>query len=88
MGCTRLLLFWVLLNPDIDELLYSRPFSTTGTALTGISLREFRQRHDVEAAVFPVCGANHLHAAFTEQSSDFKLTATGIDMLLNIYFDR
>ena len=35
-------------DPQTNELLYLRLFSTTTTALTEIFLRELRQKHDVE----------------------------------------
>jgi transposase-like protein len=50
-------------DPQTNELLHLRLFTTTTTALTEIFLRELRQKHDVETAVFLVDGAAHLQAA-------------------------
>ncbi len=50
-------------DPEINDLLHVRLFSTTTTALTEIFLRELRQKHDVETAVFLVDGPQHLQTA-------------------------
>ena len=50
-------------DPETNELLHLWLFSTTTTALTEIFLRELRQKHDIEDALFLVDGANHLQAA-------------------------
>jgi len=57
--------FWLYaaVDPETNALLHVRLFSTTTTALTKIFLRELRQKHDVETAVFLVDGAQHLQAA-------------------------
>ena len=57
--------FWLYAagDPQTNDLLHVRLFATTTTALTEIFLRELRQKHDVETAVFLVDGAQHLHTA-------------------------
>ena len=57
--------FWLYAaaDPATSELLHVRLFSTTTTALTESFLRELRQKHDVETAVFLVDGAKHLQTA-------------------------
>jgi putative transposase len=59
-------------DPQTNELLHLRLFSTTTTALTEIFLRELRQKHDVENSVFLVDGANHLRAALHRASLRFQ----------------
>lgn len=49
--------------PETNAPIHVRPFSTTTTTLTEILLRESRQKHDVEIAVFLVDGAQHLQTA-------------------------
>ena len=57
--------FWLYAaaDPQTNDLLHVRLFSTTTTSLTEIFLRELRQKHDVETAVFLVDGAQHLQTA-------------------------
>ncbi|WP_436903637.1 IS6 family transposase [Halovenus halobia] len=64
-------------DPDTNELLHLRLFSTTTTALTEIFLRELRQKHDVEDAVFLVDGANHLQAALHRAGLRFQTERHG-----------
>jgi putative transposase len=64
-------------DPDTNELLYLRLFSTTTTALTEIFLRELRQKHDVEDAVFLVDGANHLQTALHRAGLRFQTERHG-----------
>jgi len=54
--------FWLYaaVDPDSNYLLHLRPFAITTTALTETFLRELRQKHDIESAVFLVHGAQHL----------------------------
>ena len=64
-------------DPETNELLHLRLFSTTTTALTEIFLRELRQKHDVETAVFLVDGANHLQAALHRAGLRFQTERHG-----------
>ena len=64
-------------DPDTNELLHFRLFSTTTTALTEIFLRELRQNHDVEDAVFLVDGANHLQTALHRAGLRFQTERHG-----------
>ncbi|SDJ52432.1 Transposase (or an inactivated derivative) [Halovenus aranensis] len=64
-------------DPQSNELLHLRLFSTTTTALTEIFLRELRQKHDVEDAVFLVDGANHLQAALHRAGLRFQTERHG-----------
>jgi len=50
-------------DPEPNHLLHVRLFATTTTVATQIFLGEFREKHDVEAAVFLVDGAQHLQTA-------------------------
>jgi putative transposase len=64
-------------DPQSNELLHVRLFSTTTTALTEIFLRELRQKHDVEAAVFLVDGAQHLQTALQRAGLRFQIRRHG-----------
>ena len=50
-------------DPETNHLLHVRLLSTTTAALTEMSLRELREKHDVETAVFLVDGAQHLQTS-------------------------
>jgi putative transposase len=71
--------FWLYAaaNPQSNDLLYVRLFSTTTTALTEIFLRELRQKHDVESAVFLVDGAKHLQTALHRAGLRFQISRHG-----------
>ena len=64
-------------DPATNDLLHLRLFSTTTTALTEIFLRELRQNHDVEDAVFLVDGATHLQAALHRAGLRFQMERNG-----------
>jgi len=64
-------------DPETNELLHLRLFSTTTTALTEIFLRELRQKHDIEDALFLVDGANHLQAALHRAGLRFQTERHG-----------
>jgi putative transposase len=71
--------FWLYAAADleINELLHLRLFATTTTALTEIFLRELRQKHNVESAVFLVDGAQHLQTALARASLRFQTDQNG-----------
>jgi len=71
--------FWLYAaaDPETNELLHLRPFSTTTTALTEIFLRELRHKHDVESAVFLVDGAQHLQTALARAGLRFQTERNG-----------
>ena len=71
--------FWLYAaaDPATNELLHVRLFSTTTTALTEIFLRELRQKHDVETAVFLVDGAQHLQTALHRAGLRFQISRHG-----------
>ena len=71
--------FWLYAaaDPDTNDLLHLRLFATTTTALTEIFLRELRQKHDVESAVFLVDGAQHLQTALTRAGLRFQIERNG-----------
>jgi putative transposase len=66
--------FWLYAaaDPQTNELLHLRLFSTTTTALTEIFLNELREKHDVESAVFLVDGAKHLQTALQRAGLRFQ----------------
>ncbi|WP_058991642.1 IS6 family transposase [Haloarcula sp. CBA1127] len=66
--------FWLYAaDPQSNELLHVRLFATTTTTLTEISLRELRQKHNVETAVFLVDGAQHLQTALQRAGLRFRM---------------
>ena len=71
--------FWLYAaaNPQTNEILHLRLFSTTTTALTEILLKELRQKHDVETAVFLVDGAKPLQAALQRAGLRFQIELHG-----------
>ena len=71
--------FWLYAatDPATNELLHVRLFSTTTTALTEIFLRELRQKHDIETAVFLVDGATHLQTALHRAGLRFQTRRHG-----------
>lgn len=70
--------FWLYAAADLqsNDLLHVRFFSTTMTALTEIFLRELRQKHDVESAVFLLTARNTSKLHCNELGSDFRYVAT------------
>ena len=71
--------FWLYAaaDPQSNDLLHVRLFSTTTTTLTEIFLRELRQKHDVETAVFLVDGAKHLQTALQRAGLRFQMCRHG-----------
>ena len=71
--------FWLYAaaDPQSNKLLHVRLFSTTTTSLTEIFLRELRQKHDVETAVFLVDGAQHLQTALHRAGLRFQMSRHG-----------
>ena len=71
--------FWLYAaaDPETNDLLHLRLFSTTTTALTEIFLRELRQKHEVESAVFLVDGAQHLQTALARAGLRFHTERHG-----------
>ena len=71
--------FWLYAaaDPQSSELLHIQLFATTMTSLTEIFLRELRQKHDVETAVFLVDGAQHLQTALQRAGLRFQMCRHG-----------
>jgi putative transposase len=71
--------FWLYAaaEPQSNQLLHVRLFATTTTALTEVFLRELRQKHDVETAVFLVDGAQHLQTALQRDGLRFQMCRHG-----------
>ncbi|WP_080505289.1 IS6 family transposase [Halorubrum aethiopicum] len=71
--------FWLYaaVDPETNALLHLRLFSTTTTAVTGMFLRELRERHELETAVFLVDGAHHLQTALTRAGLRFQTERHG-----------
>ena len=64
-------------DPKTNDLLHVRLFSTPTTALTEIFLRELRQKHDVETAIFLVDDAHHLQTALHRAGLRFRVCRHG-----------
>jgi putative transposase len=71
--------FWLYaaVDPDTNEFLHLRLFTTTTTALTERFLRELREKHDIEDAVFLVDHAKHLAAALRRSGLRFQTERHG-----------
>jgi len=71
--------FWLYAaaDPETNDLLHVQLFSTTTKALTEIFLRELRQKHNVENAVFLVDGAQHLQTALQRAGLRFQMRRHG-----------
>lgn len=66
--------FWLYaaVDPDTNDILHARLFTTTTTALTQRFLRELREKHDVDDAVFLVDHAHHLATALQRIGLRFR----------------
>ncbi|WP_423998662.1 IS6 family transposase [Haloarcula salina] len=71
--------FWLYAaaDPETNELLHVRLFATTTITLTEIFLRELRQKHDIETAIFLVDGAQHLQTALQRAGLRFQMCRHG-----------
>jgi len=71
--------FWLYaaVDPERNEFLHVRLFTTTTTALTQQFLHELREKHDVENAVFLVDHAHHLAAALQRAGLRFQTIRHG-----------
>lgn len=66
--------YWLYaaVDPDSNEFLHVRLFTTTTTAVTQQFLRELREKYDISAAVFLVDHAHHLAAALQRVGLRFQ----------------
>jgi putative transposase len=64
-------------NPETNELLHIRLYSTTTTALTEMFLQELHEKHNVENAVFLVDGAQHLQTSLQRAGLRFQVQRSG-----------
>jgi len=71
--------FWLYaaVDPETNEFLHVRLFTTTPTALTQQFLRELREKHDVYDVVFLVDYAQHLAAALQRVGLQFQTIRHG-----------
>lgn len=65
-------------NPNINELLHLRLFSTTTTALAEIFFQELRNKHTVNDALLLVNDAPHLKKALRRAGLRFRVDRHGI----------
>jgi putative transposase len=68
---------YAVVDLDTNRYLHIRLFPTYKTALTGIFLRELREKHDVSDAVFLVDGARHLQTALRRSGLRFRCERHG-----------
>ena len=71
--------FWLYaaVDPETNEFLHIKLFTTTKTALTQQFLRELREKHDVENTVFLADYAQHLAAALQRARLQFQTIRHG-----------
>jgi len=71
--------FWLYaaVDPDTNNFLHIRLFTTTTTALTQKFLRELQQKHDVSDAMFLVDYAQHLATALRRAGLRFQTVRHG-----------
>ena len=71
--------YWLYaaVDPETNQFLHIRLFTTTTTALTQKFLRELRAKHDVSEAVFLVDHAHHLAAALNRAGLRFQTLRHG-----------
>jgi len=71
--------YWLYaaVNPETNKLLHIRLSSPTTTALTEVSLRELRQKHDVDDALFLVDATPHLKSAVRRTGLRFQVNRHG-----------
>jgi putative transposase len=71
--------YWLYaaVDPETNEFLHMRLYTTTTTALTQRFLRELTEKHDVETAVFLVDYAQHLAAGLRRAGLRFQTVRHG-----------
>jgi len=71
--------YWLYaaVDPATNKFLHIRLFTTYTTALTEIFLRELREKHDVDDAVFLVDDADWLKTALQRHGLDFRYELHG-----------
>ncbi|UHQ95110.1 IS6 family transposase [Haloterrigena alkaliphila] len=71
--------YWLYtaVDPDTNNILHTRLYSTTTTALTERFLHELTEKYDLDDAVFLVDGAKHLQAALRRSGLRFRYEKHG-----------
>ncbi|WP_226043268.1 IS6 family transposase [Natrinema sp. DC36] len=71
--------YWLYtaVDPETNNILHIRLYSTTTTALTERFLHELREKHDLDDAVFLVDGAKHLQTALRRSGLRFRYEKHG-----------
>ncbi|WP_436348275.1 IS6 family transposase [Natronorubrum sp. FCH18a] len=71
--------YWLYsaVDPETNNILHMRLYSTTTTALTERFLRELTEKHDLDDAVFLVDGAKHLQTALHHLGLRFRYQKHG-----------
>jgi transposase-like protein len=71
--------YWLYtaVDPETNNILHIRLYSTTTTALTERFLQELTEKHDLDNAVFLVDGAKHLQTALRRSGLRFRYEKHG-----------
>ena len=71
--------YWLYaaVDPKTNQFLHVQLFPTTNTGLTLVFLRELREKHDIDDAVFLVDHAKHLAAALRRSGLRFQAVRHG-----------
>ncbi|WP_440767224.1 IS6 family transposase [Natronorubrum sp. DTA7] len=71
--------YWLYtaVDPETNNILHTRLYSTTTTALTERFLQELTEKHDLDDAVFLVDGAKHLQTALRRSGLRFRYEKHG-----------
>ncbi|WP_436348116.1 IS6 family transposase [Natronorubrum sp. FCH18a] len=71
--------YWLYtaVDPETNNILHIRLYSTTTTALTERFLQELTEKHDLDHAVFLVDGAKHLQTALRRSGLRFRYEKHG-----------
>ncbi|MFB1065759.1 IS6 family transposase [Natrinema sp. H-ect4] len=71
--------YWLYtaVDPETNNILHTRLYSTTTTALTERFLQELTEKHDLDDAMFLVDGAKHLQTALRRSGLRFRYEKHG-----------
>ena len=79
---------YVAVNPETNEFLHCKLYSTRETAFTEMLLRELREKHVVEDAVFLVDSASWFKLHFITSRPNFYTRNMEIGTSSNVSFKR
>jgi len=79
---------YAAVDPETDQFLHVRLFSTRTTQLTVLFLRELRDQQHLDDAAFLVDAAPHLTAALDRLGLHFVSVATEIETASNVCLEK